>query len=172
MCIQSDWGGEYRSLVPLPNTLGIRFRDTCLHTQQQSSTAEKKHQHIVEMSLTLLAQSRLPSKFWWEALLFTVFLINRLPTPTLSHISPLEKSFNVKPDYSFLKVFGCSCYLYLRPYQSHKLSFRTAKCIFLGYSPEYKGHSVFTILGEFILLGVQLLMSLSFPILNFSLSLV
>ena len=62
-CLQTDWGGEYRSFVPFLQNLGIHFRHPCPHTHQQHGKAERKHQHIVEMGLTLLAQAKLPLKF-------------------------------------------------------------------------------------------------------------
>jgi histone deacetylase 1/2 len=42
---------------------GIFHRRTCPHTSQQNGTAERKHRHIVDMGLTLLAQSGLNKKF-------------------------------------------------------------------------------------------------------------
>jgi histone deacetylase 1/2 len=42
---------------------GILHRRTCPHTSQQNGTAERKHRHIVDMGLTLLAQSGLNKKF-------------------------------------------------------------------------------------------------------------
>ena len=48
--------------------------------------------------------------------------------------------FKSSPNYAFLKVFGCACYPFLRPYNNHKLQFRTSKCLFLGYSPAHKGY--------------------------------
>ena len=71
----------------------------------------------------------------------TVFLINRLPNSILANYkSPFEKLFHKTPDYKFLKPFGCSYYPCLMPDHSHKLSFRTSKCIFIGYSPLHKGY--------------------------------
>ncbi|RVW61448.1 Retrovirus-related Pol polyprotein from transposon RE1 [Vitis vinifera] len=64
-----------------------------------------------------------------------VYLINRLPTPTLHHISPYFKLFGTFPNYSKLRSFGCLCYPWLRPYTSHKLESRSSPCVFVGYSP-------------------------------------
>ena len=69
-----------------------------------------------------------------------VYLLYSLPTPTLKGLSPFECLFGHKPDYHFLKVFGCSCFPYLIPYNKHKLAFKTSKCVFLGYSPFHKGY--------------------------------
>ena len=62
------------------------------------------------MCLTLLAQAAMPLSFWWEAFSTTTFLINHLPTPTLSYLSPIEAFFHQKPNFQFLKTFGCACY--------------------------------------------------------------
>lgn len=48
--------------------------------------------------------------------------------------------FHKIPDYTVMRVFGCSCYPYLRPYNHHKLAFRTDRCTFLGYSSLHKGY--------------------------------
>ena len=67
-------------------------------------------------------------------------MVNRLPTPVLNQSSPFEFLYHQKPDYKFLKVFGCACFPYLKPYNRHKLDFKTSKCLFLGYSPFHKGY--------------------------------
>lgn len=63
-CFQTDWGGEYRQLLPMLQSLGIVFRHPCHHTHQQQGMAERKHRHIVEIGLTLLAQISMDLKFW------------------------------------------------------------------------------------------------------------
>lgn len=60
------------------------------------------------------------------------YLINRLPTAPLS-ISPFEKLFHQAPDFSIIKIFGCTCYPYLRPFNKHKLDFKSKKCVCLHW---------------------------------------
>ena len=63
-----------------------------------------------------------------------------LPTKSLDYKSPLEVLYKIKPDYSSLKVFGSTCYSYLRPFNKHKLQYRSQHCTFLGYYHQYKGY--------------------------------
>jgi len=127
-------GGEYHSL----NT-GINHRITCPYTHQQAGAIERRHRQIVEVGLALLAHSNLPQMFWEDAFLTAVFIINRLPTPILNHKSPYEMVHHQKPDYNFLRTFGCACWPYLHPYNRHKLDFRSKNCIFIGYIG-YRGY--------------------------------
>lgn len=92
------------------------------------------------MGLALLAQAFLPFSFWWEAFHTAVYLIDRLPSPTLSNTSPFFLLYNKLPDYNFLKLFGCACFPFLRPYNKTKLQYRSSKCVFLGYSNSHKGY--------------------------------
>ena len=138
--VQSDWGGEYRSFTKYLTSNGIIHRISCPYTHEQNGLAERKHRHIVEHGIALLAQASLPFKYWDEAFRTSVYLINRLPTPVLKNKSPLEVLFHQKPSYSQLKVFGCMCYPNLRPFNHHKLQFRSIPCTFLGYSLNHKGY--------------------------------
>ena len=88
----------------------------------------------------MLANASLPLTFWPEAFVIATYLINRLPSPQTHNLSPFELVYHQKPDYSFLKVFGCECFPYLRPFKPQKLNFKSEHYIFLGYSPNHKGY--------------------------------
>jgi hypothetical protein len=113
---------------------------SCPHTHQQNGSAERKHHHIVETGLSLLAHASMPLKFWDEAFLAATYLINRLPSKIIHDSTPLERLFDQKPDYSFLRVFSCAYWPHLRPYNSRKLQFRSKQCVFFGYSSMHKGY--------------------------------
>ena len=84
--VQSDWGGEYHKLHRYFLRTGISHRVSCPHTSQQNGIAERKHRHLVETGLALLAHSSLPLRYWDEAFLTACYLINRMPTPCLVKI--------------------------------------------------------------------------------------
>ena len=131
--LQSDNGGEYLS-IEFQNFLakhGIFHRLTCPYTSPQNGIAERKHRHIQEMGLTLLAQACLPNCYWVDAFFTSIYMINRLPTKVLNNITPYFVLHKTMPRYSDLRTFGCACYPYLRPYEKHKLAFRSKQCIFL-----------------------------------------
>jgi hypothetical protein len=124
-------------------SLGILHRRSCPQTSEQNNFIERRHRHVVETGVTLLAQSHLPRRFWHYAFETAVYLINRLPSRVSSNKSPFQQLFNRRPDYSFLRVFGCQCFPYLRPYNRHKMDFRSTSCTFLGYSPTHHGYRCF-----------------------------
>lgn len=133
-------GGEYRVLSKELDRLGVQHRITCPYTSEQNGVAERKHMQLVDMGLSLLAQSDIPLKFWFYAFAHAVYLTIRLPTPVLNHSSPYEVLYQVTPDYGLLRVFGCTCFPDLRPFQQHKLNFRSQRCVFLSGVPNTKGY--------------------------------
>ncbi|KAG8491206.1 hypothetical protein CXB51_014365 [Gossypium anomalum] len=124
---QSDLGGEFRVFASIFADHSIIHRLSCPHTSEQNGVAERKHRHIVETGLTLL------------------------PTLVLQGQSPYQKLYGCAPTYDHLWVFGCCCFLYLRPFQLHKLDFRSQACTFLGYSSQHKGYYCLTPEGSVII---------------------
>jgi hypothetical protein len=139
IAVQTDWGGEYEKLNPFFTQIGISHLVSCPHAHQQNGAAERKHRHIVEVGLSLLAHAHMPLKFWDESFLAATYLINRTPSKVINFETHIERLYRVKPDYTSLRVFGCVCWPNLRPYNKHKLAFRSQECAFLGYSNLHKG---------------------------------
>lgn len=134
MTIYSDNGGEYIALKEFFATHGISHLTTPPHTPEYNGFAERRHRHIVETGLTLLTHASLPLSFWSYAFSTAVYLINRMPTPTLNTHSPYDVIFQRSPHYEKLRVFGCLCYPWFRPYNAHKLEPPSKPCTFLSYS--------------------------------------
>jgi len=122
-CIQTDNAKEFISLTKILHDHGITHRFTCPHTHEQNGSVKRKHRHVADTGLTLLFVASLPLKFWGEGFVFVVHIINLLPTLVLDNVSPHEKLFSSKPDYTFLHILGCECYPLLKPYNQHKFDF-------------------------------------------------
>jgi histone deacetylase 1/2 len=118
LTVSSDWEGEYVKL----NSFFFQIQDiahhvSCPRAHQQNSSAERKHCHIVEVGLVLLANAHMPLQFSGEAFLNATYLINMLPNRTINNDTPIHRLLHTKPDYSYLHVFGCACWSNLRPYK-------------------------------------------------------
>lgn len=114
---QSNNGGKFTSkqFVSYLNLNRIRHHLTGPYTSKQNVIAYRKHCHIMEIRLFLLAQSNLPKSFWVDAFSTVIHLINCLPTCLLNFNSPYSKLFRKPPNYFQLRMFSCACYLFLRP---------------------------------------------------------
>ena len=87
-------------------------------------------------------QSNLPKKYWGEASLTVVYLINRMPTAISQDQSPFQVLHNVSPSYEHLKTFGCLCFASTLKRQRDKLQPRANPCIFLGYPYGQKAYKL------------------------------
>nr|GMC49313.1 Retrovirus-related Pol polyprotein from transposon TNT 1-94 [Ipomoea batatas] len=58
-----------------------------------------------------------------------------------AHQLPYEESrlHNVKPAVSYLRVFGCACYVFVPDHMRSKMEKKAVKCIFVGYDNQRKG---------------------------------
>lgn len=140
--LRTDSGGEYISTEfnHFLSAEGIIHQTSCPHQPQQNGVAERKHRHLMETSRAIRIHAGLPKIFWAESVATSTYLINRLPTPLLGNVSPLEKLFKHAPDYRNLRVFGCTCYVLLPRSEYSKIDAKSVKCIFLGYSESQKGY--------------------------------
>ncbi|KAJ4816146.1 hypothetical protein LUZ62_028712 [Rhynchospora pubera] len=135
--LRTDGGAEFKPI-------GTRFpqiihQTSCPHTPQQNGISERKHRHIVELSIAIMSHASIPHIYWDEIFSSTIYLINRLPS-SLNHTIPYKILFSKDPDFSFLRVLGCLCFPYTRPYNSNKFEPRALPCVFLGYAKSQKGY--------------------------------
>jgi hypothetical protein len=121
-------------------TNGIQLRLSCPYTSAQNGRAARMIRTTTNMIPCLLFQASLPASYWAEALHITTHLLNRLPSKAVNHPTPYFALYGTTPTYDHLCVFGCACYPNTFATAPHKLSPRSTRCLFLGYSSDHKGY--------------------------------
>jgi len=75
--IRSDNGKKF-DFIELFYKLGVLQIKSCVETPQQNSIAEKIHQHILNITRSLIFQYGLPKSYWSYVVAHVVYLINKL----------------------------------------------------------------------------------------------
>ena len=113
--------------LSLSLTLSVRVPYIC--TPQQNLGQAQSY-----LGRVMLADSKLPHRFWAEAFSTVVYLRNRSPTKALEGITPFEAWHCRTPDVSACSShFGCCAYVHIPKVERRKLDVKTRKCILLGY---------------------------------------
>ena len=107
---------------------------SCSHTSQQNGVAERKYRHILDVARTLMIHM--------SVVLSACYLINRMLFSFLNKRSLFSCLYANKNPFSVTPcVFGCTCFVQDLSLGLDKLSPRSLKCVFVGYSrtqKEYK----------------------------------
>lgn len=139
---RSDNALEYTSLQfkQYFNSRSIIHETSCVYTPYQNGVFERKHRHILEVTWCLVLHISVPKYQWPAALLTACYLINRMPGISIDNKIPLQVLFPDQPLFSLKpKTLGCECFVHILPTRQDKLSARSLKCVFLGYSRHQKG---------------------------------
>lgn len=97
---------------------------------------------LLERIRCLMSKIHLPKKFWGEALMTNIYLVNRSPSSAMGFKTPIKMWSGHPPDLSNLKVFGCTTSAHSR---EGKLDNRAKKCFFLSYPSGVKGYCLWCI---------------------------
>ena len=143
--LRTDNGEEYTSkeFAEYLKTEGVKHECTIPKTPEQNGVAERKNRTLVEAVRSMLSTSKLPYKFWAEALARAVYLRSRSPTKAIEGMTPFEALTGEKPNVDHLKTFGCAAYAHVPKDERLKLDSKSRKCIFLGYGTETKGYRLY-----------------------------
>ncbi|GJT61724.1 ribonuclease H-like domain-containing protein [Tanacetum coccineum] len=111
--------GQGKSVKGLPSKL-FENNQTCVackkgkqhrassRTPQQNRVAERKNRTLIEAARTMLADSKLPTTFWVEAVNTACYVQNRVLVTKPHNKSPYELFLRRKPALGFMRPFGCS----------------------------------------------------------------
>ncbi|MCP4339240.1 MAG: DDE-type integrase/transposase/recombinase, partial [Desulfobulbaceae bacterium] len=145
--LRSDRGGEYCSteFKDFCTEKGIRKETTAPYSPQQNGVSERMNRTLVEKARAMLYESKLPHRFWAEAIATAVHVRNRSPTVSLSGKTPYECWFGRKPSVGHLRIFGCQAFAVIPKDHRRKLDPKAEKCLFLGYELNSKAYRLWNL---------------------------
>ena len=105
--LRTDNSGEFTStkFEEFLKSEGIRHECTIPKTPEQNGVAERLNRTLLETVRSMLIDSKLPHKFWAEALCTAAYLRNRSPTKVIEGKTPHEAWTKEMPKVEHLRVF-------------------------------------------------------------------
>nr|GEX67918.1 putative reverse transcriptase, RNA-dependent DNA polymerase [Tanacetum cinerariifolium]GEY36301.1 putative reverse transcriptase, RNA-dependent DNA polymerase [Tanacetum cinerariifolium] len=86
---------------------GIKRECSVAKTPQQNGVAERRNRILIEVARTMLAESKLPTTFWVEAVNTACYVLNRALMTNPHNKTSYELIRGRPPLIDFMKPFGC-----------------------------------------------------------------
>ncbi|GJV92915.1 putative ribonuclease H-like domain-containing protein, partial [Tanacetum coccineum] len=118
---------------------GIKREFSIARTPQQNGVAKRKNRTLIEVARTMLADLKLPTTFWAEAVNTACYVQNRVLVIKPHNKTPYELFLGRKPALSFMRPFESPVTL------DHlgKFDGKADEGFFVGYSTNSKAFRVF-----------------------------
>ncbi|GJY19795.1 putative ribonuclease H-like domain-containing protein [Tanacetum coccineum] len=145
--IRSDNGTEFKNKVmdDFCREKGIKREYSVARTPQQNGVAERKNRTLIEAARTMLADSKLPTTFWAEAVSTACYVQNRVLIVKPHNKTPYELFRGFKPAIGFMKPFGCHVTILNTLDNLGKFDGKSDEGFFVGYSLSSKAFRVYNI---------------------------
>ncbi|GJY60888.1 putative ribonuclease H-like domain-containing protein [Tanacetum coccineum] len=112
-------------------------------TLHQNGVAERRNRPLIEAARTMLADSKLPTTFWAEAVSTACYVQNRVLVVKPHNKTPYELFRGFKPALSFMRPFGCHVTILNTLDNLGKFDGKSNEGFFVGYSLSSKAFRVY-----------------------------
>ncbi|GJR49832.1 putative ribonuclease H-like domain-containing protein [Tanacetum coccineum] len=143
--IRCDNGTEFKNkeMNQFCERKGIKREFSVARTPQQNGVAERKNRTLIEAARTMLADSKLPTTFWAEAVNTACYVQNRVLVTKPHNKTPYELFLGRKPALGFMRPFGCPVTILNTIDHLGKFDGKADEGFFVGYSINSKAFRVF-----------------------------
>ncbi|GJR39881.1 putative ribonuclease H-like domain-containing protein [Tanacetum coccineum] len=143
--IRCDNETEFKNRVmnQLCEIKGIKREFSVARTPQQNGVAERKNRTLIEAARTMLADSKLPTTFWAEAVNTACYVQNRVLVIKPHNKTPYELFLGRKSALSFMRPFECHVTILNTIDHLGKFDGKADEGFFVGYSTNSKAFKVF-----------------------------
>ncbi|GJX74434.1 putative ribonuclease H-like domain-containing protein [Tanacetum coccineum] len=137
--IRCDNGTEFKNRVmsEFCEKKGIKKEFSVARTPQQNGVAERRNRTLIEAARTMLADSKLPTTFWAEAVNTACYVQNRVLVVKPHNKTPYELFRGRTPALSFMRPFGCHVTILNTLDYLGKFDGKSDEGFFVGYSLDY-----------------------------------
>ncbi|GJX82350.1 putative ribonuclease H-like domain-containing protein [Tanacetum coccineum] len=111
--------------------------------KNKNGVAERRNRTLIEAARTMLADSKLPTTFWAEAVSIACYVQNRVLIVKPHNKTPYELFRGFKPALSFMKPFGCHVTILNTLDSLGKFDDKSDEGFFVGYSLSSKAYRVY-----------------------------
>ncbi|GJS42394.1 retrovirus-related pol polyprotein from transposon TNT 1-94 [Tanacetum coccineum] len=122
---------------------GILRQFSVARTPQQNGVAERRNKTLIKAVRTMLADSKLPTTFWAEAVNTACYVQNRVLVVKPHNKTPYELFHGRTPTLSFMRPFGCPVTILNTIDHLGKFDGKADEGFFVGYSLNSKAFRVF-----------------------------
>ncbi|GJV67289.1 putative ribonuclease H-like domain-containing protein [Tanacetum coccineum] len=143
--IRCDNGTKFKNRVmnQFCEMKGIKREFSVARTPQQNGVVERKNRTLIEAARTMLADSKLPTTFWAEAVNTACYVQNRVLVIKPHNKTPYELFLGRKRALSFMKPFGCLVIILNTINHLGNFDRKADEGFFVGYSTNSKAFRVF-----------------------------
>ncbi|GJS12592.1 putative ribonuclease H-like domain-containing protein [Tanacetum coccineum] len=132
-------------------------------TPQQNGVAERRNMTLIEAARTMLANSKLLTTFWAEAVNTACYVQNRVLVVRPHNKTPYDFFHGRTPTLSFMRPFGCPATILNTINHLGKFDGKADKGFFVGYSLNSKAFRVFNSRTRIVEENLHILFSESTP---------
>ncbi|GJZ66706.1 putative ribonuclease H-like domain-containing protein [Tanacetum coccineum] len=122
---------------------GIKREFSIARTPQQNRVAERKNRTLIKATRTMLADSKLPTTFWAEAVNTACYVQNMVLVIKPHNKTPYELFLDRKLALSFMRPFGCPITILYTIDHLGKFDGKVNEGFFVGYFTNNKAFRVF-----------------------------
>ncbi|GKC21691.1 ribonuclease H-like domain-containing protein [Tanacetum coccineum] len=122
---------------------GIKREFSVARTPQQNKVAKRKNKTLIEAARTMLADLKLHTTFWAEAVNTACYIQNRVLVIKPHNKIPYELFLGRKLALSFMRPFGCPITILNTIDHLGKFDGKADEGFFIGYSTNSKSFRVF-----------------------------
>ncbi|GJS36222.1 putative ribonuclease H-like domain-containing protein [Tanacetum coccineum] len=145
--IRCDNGTEFKNRVmgEFCEKKGIKKEFSIARTPQQNGVAKRINMTLIEAARTMLADSKLPTTFWAEAVNTAYYVQNRVLVVKPHNKTPYELFRGRTPALSFMRPFRCHVTILNTLDHLGKFDGKSYEGFFVGYSMNIKAFRVYNI---------------------------